>query len=128
MKPIWIICAALLLSSCVLERWDTFFRVGGEIVNEDGVPLNWCWIELQQEGNNEAPWGNKPLRVRSAFEETFIGRFESGDLLYLEITCEDYDTPQRTETFRAGPAFSNYPEPHDVGTIIMKKGSSGGDA
>ena len=122
MKAVWLVFAALFLSSCVQQHWDTFFRVKGEIVNEDGSPLDWCWIELRQAGSNEAPWGNKPRRVRSEFnKKTFIGQFESSDILFLEITCDYYNTVQRTETFRAGPAIANYPEPYDTGKIVMKK-------
>lgn len=122
MKPAWIICTALLLSSCTMEHWDSFFRVGGEIVSVDGGPIDWCWIELRQEGSDEAPWGNRPRRVRAAFNEPFIGQFESGDRLYLEIACDGYGGPQRTEPFSPGPAIDNYPQPHDLGTFVMKKG------
>lgn len=121
MKALWLVFVALFLSSCVQEHWDTFFRVKGEIVKEDGSPLDWCWIELRQEGSNEAPWGERPRRVGSEFEEIFIGQFESSDLLFLEITCEFYNTVQRTETFKAGPLIDNFPEPYDAGTIVMKK-------
>ena len=122
MKALWLVFAALFLSSCVQEHWDTVFRVKGEIVAVDGGPIDRCSIELRQAGNDEAPWGNRPRWVGPSFEETFIGQFEYGDLLYLEIACDGYGSPQRTEPFSPGPAIDNYPQPHDLGTIIMKKG------
>ena len=122
MKSVWIIFVALLLSSCVEQGWEeTFFRVGGEIVSEAGPPPDGCFITLRQTGPDPVLPDESPTRVRFIFAETYVGQYESGKQYFLEVTCDGYDTPQRTKTFTTETGFSNWPKPYDLGKIVMKK-------
>lgn len=107
---------------------DTFFRVGGEIASEAGPPPDGCFIILRQDGPDPILPDQSPTRVRFLFAETFVGQYKSGKQYFLEITCEGYETPQRTKSFTPEMGFSNYPKPYDLGKIVMKKGSSGSNA
>ncbi len=109
----------VLLSGCY--TYDQFFKVTGDIVAEDGMPIDGCTVALKLEGEEGVPWGISPWKSDSHFKAGFVAPFGRNERYYLEITCEGYPEPYKTKTFAATTAIAKYPEPHEFGIIKMKK-------
>lgn len=114
------ICVAVtMLSSCMFG--DDVMSVTGEIVDTQGKPLDNCMLALEAVRHDAAAYPFEWEETESTIERTFIWPFDRGAVYRLAISCPGYTAVFRTEPFVARDAIRAFPEPVDVGTIVMTK-------